>query len=407
MSAFNYTALDSKGKKNKGVIEGDNERQVRGVLREKGLIPLEVKPVQQQSNTKNYKPSFFQSAISLNATDLALVTRQLATLVQAGLPIEEAIKGVAEQNEKGAIKSLLLAVRSKVVEGKSLAQALQDYPRAFPELYRATISAGEQSGFLSNVLERLADYTEARQALQQKITLALFYPALLTLVAITIVIGLLTYVVPKVVKVFENFDQELPTLTKLLINTSDFLQANWMVLGVGLVAVIILSNSAWKNKKIRANIQRVILKLPILAKLERSGNTARFTRTFSILMASSVPVLEAMRISATVMNNLPMQQTVSEATVKVREGSSISRALSHDKIFPPMVIQLISSGEQSGRLEVMLERASAQQERELETLIAAILGLFEPLLILAMGGIVLVIVLAILLPIFQLNQLVT
>ena len=301
---------------------------------------------------------------------------------------------------------MMAAVRSRVLEGHTLAVALGDFPHVFSDLFRSTVAAGEQSGHLDVVLERLADYTEARQQLSQKMMLALIYPALLTLVAIAVVILLLTFVVPQVVQVFDNIDQELPALTRGLIASSEFLQtyglAIFLLLVVGGVGfAYLLRIHAFKR-----GFHSLLLKTPLISRLVRGMDTARFARTFSILVASGVPVLEGMRISATVMSNLPMREAVEGAARRVREGTGIHAALESCGYFPPMTVHLIASGESSGNLEEMLERAAAGQEREMETLISGLMGLFEPILILAMGGIVLVIVLAILLPIFDLNQLV-
>jgi general secretion pathway protein F len=404
MAAFQYAALDERGRTRKGVLEGDTPRQVRQQLRERGLTPVEVEEVtgQEQGHTGRYR-----RAIRLSATELALVTRQLATLVGSGLPLEEALGSVARQaGGKGRLNSLLLAVRTRVLEGHTLATALGQFPRVFPELYRATVAAGEQSGHLDVVFERLADYTETRQQMRQKISLALFYPALLTAVAILIVTGLLTYVVPQVVQVFNSVGQKLPFLTQALIALSDFLRAYGFFL-LGLLATLVFGFSyTMRTPRFRRTVHLLLLRMPLLARLIRGINTARFARTFSILMASSVPVLEALRISSQVISNLPMREAVEQAAVRVKEGTSLHAAINESHLFPVMTVQLIASGEASGRLEKMLERAALQQERETETLIAALLGIFEPVLILGMGAVVLTIVLAILLPIFDLNQMV-
>lgn len=403
MGAFEYVALDTGGRQRKGVMEGDTARQVRQVLRERGLMPLSLEEVAQRERREQRTPLLRRG---ISATDLALLTRQLATLSRSGLPLEEALNTVAEQSEKGRTKSLLLGVRSRVLEGHSLAAGLGDFPAVFPELYRATVAAGEQSGHLDVVLERLADYTENRQAMRQKISLALFYPALLTLVAVLVTVALLTYVVPQVVQVFENVGQELPLLTRSLIALSDFLRewGIWLLLGVVLAAVGFVRTL--RRPAARTRFHRFLLRLPLISRLVRGLNTARFARTFSILSASGVPVLEGMRISAQVLSNLPMRNAVVEAADRVREGSNIRHALERSRLFPPMTLHLIASGESSGKLEEMLDRAASNQERELETLIAALMGAFEPLLLIVMGGMVLLIVVAILLPIFDLNQLV-
>lgn len=400
MSAFEYAALDKHGRTRKGVLEADTARQIRQQLRELQLTPLTVTEVQRNVQHQT------SSRLRLSSTDLALCTRQLATLVRSGLAVEEALRAVSEQTEKNSAKTLLLAVRARVLEGHSLAAGLNDFPQVFPELYRATVAAGEQTGHLDLILERLADYTETRQHLRQKTLLALFYPALLTLVAITVVIGLLAYVVPQVVQVFANVKQELPLLTRSLIAISHFLQ----VWGVWLAVIIIISISllrySLRFEPALFMFHQLLLRLPVIGKLERGANVARLTRTLSILTASGVPVLDALRITTQVVSNRPLRHALQAATEQVRQGSSLHHALEHSRLFPPMVVYLCASGEASGNLEQMLERAAVMQERELEMLIGVLLSLFEPLLILVMGGVVLIIVLAILMPIFELNQLV-
>ena len=406
MGAFEYIALDDSGKEKKGVLEGDTARQVRQQLRDQGWVPLDVSESSERASRPGSGPEKVKIRRGVSATDLALITRQLATLVRAGLPLEETLQAAAQQTEKARLQSMLLAVRSRVMEGHTLATGLGDFPHVFPEIYRTTVSAGEQSGHLEVVLERLADYTENRQQMQSKIQLALFYPALLTLVAVGVVIGLMTFVVPQVVQVFDNIGQELPGLTKTLIAMSDFLR------NYGLLMLVLLGLAggglAWLLKKEgpKRRFHEILLRLPLIGRLERGVNAGRFARTFSIVTASGVPVLDGLRIASEVMSNLPMRESVEEATRKVREGASIYAALDKSGYFPPMMVHLIASGEASGKLEEMLERAATNQEREIETLISAVMGLFEPILILVMGAVVLIIVLAILLPIFNLNQLV-
>ncbi len=404
MGAFEFVALDEQGRQRKGMREADTARQIRQQLRDARWTPLEVHEIAQREGGSRERR--FVGLRGISSTDLALLTRQLATLVRSALPVEEALQAVARQTEKSRIKAILLAVRAKVTEGHSLASGLQSFPRVFPELFRATVAAGEQSGHLDTVLERLADYTERRQILRQKMGLALFYPILLTVMAFLITGLLLAFVVPEVVQVFADIGQQLPPLTRALIAISEFLQANgllMLVLGAGLV---VLWFWLLRREPVRLFAHRLLLRMPLLAKLVRGSNAARFARTFSILMGSGVPVLEALRISAQVLANLPMRHAVLQVADRVREGSSIHSALEKIGHFPPMVIHLIASGEASGNLEEMLERAASNQERELETFTAALLGLFEPLLILLMGGLVLLIVVAILLPVFDLNQLV-
>ena len=403
MGAFEYTALDTRGKEHSGVLEGDAARQIRQQLREQGLTPLSVEEVQQRE-ARGGKRGFFKRKIS--AGDLALITRQWATMVRSGLPIEESLRTVAQQSEKSRLKSMMMAVRSRIMEGHSLAVALGDFPHVFNELYRSTVQAGEQSGHLELVLERLADFTESRQYISQKMSQALIYPVLLTLVAIGVVVGLLTFVVPKIVQVFDNIGQELPLLTIGLIKTSDFLVNHYKILIFLVVALVTGFFYLLRFESFRYRYHRWLLRLPLIARMVRGANAARFARTFSIVTASGVPVLEGLRISAQVITNLPMRRAVDEAASKVREGASIHKALDKSGFFPPMTVHLIASGEASGNIEEMLQRAADSQEREMESLTASLLGIFEPLLILGMGAVVLIIVLAILLPIFDMNQLV-
>jgi general secretion pathway protein F len=292
------------------------------------------------------------------------------------------------------------------MEGHSLADGFADFPKAFPEIYRATVSAGEQSGHLDAVLERLADYTEGRQVLRQKIQHAMIYPVVLTALALLIVSGMLVYVVPKVVGVFSNTGRELPGLTVLLIALSDFMREYGLLLVAGLIAAAFAMRRALRQPGPRRWRDALLLRIPLVAKLVRGSNTARFTRTLSILTGSGVPVLEALRISAEVVTNVPMREAVEAAATRVREGAPIGKSLAVGGYFPPLCVHLISSGEASGELDNMLTRAATNQEREMDGLIAALLGILEPALIVSMGIIVLVIVLAILLPIFELNQLV-
>jgi len=408
VAAFDYIALDANGKEKKGVIEGDTARQVRQILRDKGLATLEItesrKKAQAGDNKAKNVPSFMQRGIS--STELALLTRQLATLIQAALPLDETLSAVANQTDKPRIKSMLYAIRSRVLEGHSLAVGLGDYPKVFPELYRATVDAGEQSGHLDTVLERLADYTESRQEIQGKVRQALIYPAFLSFFAIAIVVFMMTSIVPQVVSVFEDTGQELPGLTISLIAMSDFVVDYGMFMLVIIIGAFIGFQVMMTKPAFVRKYHMFLFRLPIIQRLVRGLNAALFTRTFSILTGSGVTVLEAMKISAKVVANLPMREAILQATDRVREGTGIKNALEHSKLFPPMTLQLIASGENSGKLEEMLERASVQLEREQVTLIAYIVGILEPVIILAMGLMVLMIVLGILLPIFDLNSLV-
>lgn len=404
MGAFAYTALDATGRERKGVIEGDSPRQVRALLREKQLLPLEVEPAAQTESAREKRAFSFGSGAS--TTDVALLTRQLATLSKAGLPLEEALLAVSQQTEKARVQAILLGVRGKVVEGHTLADGLGDFPRVFPEIYRATVSAGEQSGHLDAVLERLADYTESRDILRQRILGALLYPIVLTIMCLGIVSGLLVFVVPKVVEVFDSSKTTLPLMTRLLIGFSDFLRDFGLWILAALVIGVIAFVRALRNPDFRRRWHRWLLTVPVIGRLVRGFNTARFTRTFSILAGSAVPVLDALRISSEVVSNVPMREAVDEAAQRVREGAPIGRSLAQSKLFPPMTIHLISSGESSGELESMLERAAISQERELDGILTAFVGLLGPALIVLMGLFVMGIVFAMLMPIFEMNTLI-
>ena len=405
MPAFEYSALDDAGRQKKGVIEGDSPKSARQILRSKGLTPLDIHTIAQK-DSRGKKQSSFSFGRKMNSGELALFTRQLATLLQAGTPLEEALRTSAKQSEKSHVTRTILGVRSKVTEGHSLENGLAEFPSTFPELYRATVSAGEKSGNLDPVLERLADYTESRQEMQQNVTTALVYPIVLLIICIGVVVGLLTYVVPQVVEVFADLGNELPVPTKILLATSDFLRATWWYWIAGIVGGILFFNYSMKTHAFRSKVHALQLRLPIMGKLIRGLNTSRFARTLSILTASGVPVLEALRIASHVIPNIPMKKAVDDAAVNVREGASIHSSLETSKYFPPMTLHLIASGEASGNLETMLERAAVQQERELKTIISTTLSLFEPLMIVFMGGLVFMIVLAIMLPLFEMNQLV-
>ena len=406
MGAFEYVAVDAAGRDRKGVIEGDTARHVRQLLREQALLPVEVREVVEQDDRSARRSFKFRFQRGLSAADLALVTRQLATLVKSGLPLEEALLAVSQQTDKPRVHSIILGVRSKVMEGHTLADGLADFPGSFPEIYRATVAASEQSGHLDAVLERLADYTDNRQQMRSRTLTAMLYPVMLFVVCVAIVFFLLVSVVPKVVDVFRTSDAQLPLLTQLLITGSDFMREYGLWLVIGIVAAGYLFNR-WL--RVESNLRRwhgFLLRLPLIGKIVRGSNTARFARTLSTLTSSTVPVLEALRISSEVVTNLPMRAAVADAAVRVREGAPIGRSLGVSKLFPPMMIHLISSGESSGELDTMLERSAVHQERELDSILQALVSLLGPLMILVMGGLVLLIVLAMLLPIFELNQLV-
>lgn len=403
MAAFEYLALDPRGREQKGLIEADSPRQARQLLRDKQWSPLEVKQARAREDSG---AGGWRFGRGLSARDLALVTRQLSTLVQAALPIEEALRAAAAQSSSQKIKSMLLAVRARVMEGHSLAASLREYPSAFPELYRATVAAGEHAGHLGLVLDQLADYTDQRQQSRQKIQLALLYPVILLVASLAIVVLLLGYVVPDVVKVFVNTGQDLPALTTGLIAVSEVVQSwGWLIL-LGIVVAGFAMRQALRDEGIKRRWHALILRIPLVGRLARATNTARFASTLAILTRSGVPLVDALGIAAAVIANLRIRDKVIEAAQRVREGGSLTRALDATGEFPPMMLHMIASGEKSGELDQMLARTARNQENDLAAQISLLVGLFEPFMLVFMGAVVLVIVLAILLPILSLNQLV-
>ena len=405
MPAFEYVVLDERGKQKKGELEGDSARQVRQQLKEKGMVPLSVETTSQKSDKQDSNKFQFAKG-SISAGDLAIITRQMATLLQAGLPLEEALKAVSRQQEKASNKSMMLAIRAKVVEGHTLAGSLNEFPRSFPELYRATVAAGEHSGHLDLVLEQLADYTEARYRTKKKVQGAMIYPLVLTSFAFLIVAGMLTFVVPKIVSVFEDSGQELPVLTRILIGASELLQSWWWLLIVLMVAAVFGFKRALKNEAFRFRFHAWLLKAPLLGKITRGLDASRVASTLSILSKSGVPLVDAMKISGQVAGNVCIRESVTLGADKLKEGSSLFAALDGSGYFPPMMMQMIASGERSGELDSMLARAATNQERELEDLIDTIVALFEPLMLVVMGGVVMIIVLSIMMPILSMNSLV-
>jgi general secretion pathway protein F len=407
MAAFEYRALDARGKEKKGIQEADTAKQIRQSLREQGLTPLDVVPAAEgDKQVKGEKSSpfgsFFKAKIS--TSDLALITRQLATLIQSALPVEGAVMAVAEQCEKPRMKRMLMSVRSKVVEGYTLADGMSEFPHVFDNLYRAMVAAGEKSGHLDAVLNRLADYTEQRQHMRSQITQAMVYPVILVIFAIGIVSILLGTVVPKILKTFEKSKQVLPWTTEWVMAASNYVQNYWFITLVLFTATVIGVKHALKQPKIRFWYDSKILMMPGIGKVARSINTARFARTLSILSSSSVPLLEGMRISGGVLINEKIKKAVADAATRVSEGASLRASLQQTKLFPPMMLHMIASGEKSGELEQMLERAANNQDREFETMVNVSLKLLEPAMIASMAVIVLFIVMAILQPIMAMNK---
>ncbi len=405
MAAFEYLALDDSGREQKGVMEGDAPRQIRQLLREKGWTPLEVNQVKQKANRSGGSFSFGR-AKRLSGGDLALITRQLATLVRSGVPVEEALRIASQQASNGRAEAVLVAVRARVLEGHGLATAMGEFPQIFSEMFRATVSAGEQSGHLDLVLERLADYAEGAVEVGQKMLLALIYPIILVLVAFGAVMGLTAFVVPQVVEVFQGLDKELPGLTLAVIWFSDMVRAYWLLGMLGLLGVLIAFKSMLKVEALRRQFHHILLRTPLVSKILIGVDASRFSRTFGTLLGAGVPALEALNISSQVMSNLPMRDGVKRGAKLLREGASLQKALESGGYFPPMMLHLVASGEASGNLEEMLFRSAEIQERELESLRGTLLGVMEPLIILIMGGLVLLIVMAILMPIIDINQLI-
>jgi len=405
MAAFDYQAVDSRGKIKKGVIEGDTARHVRSLLRDQGLMPTEVTQ-SLQSAKKAVSKGSFGTRKKVSAAELALITRQLATLVESGLPLEESLIAVAEQCDKNSLKSMVMAVRTKVTEGYGLAESMSEFPNVFNHLYRAMVAAGEKSGHLDKVLNRLADYTEQRQQLRSQMIQALVYPVIMTVVAVGVIAILLTAVVPKIVGQFEHMGADLPGTTQFLIASSDFLQAYGLAIVLVISLIMVIFSRLMRKSAFKFTVHTRIIRLPAIGKVSRGLNTARFARTLSILTASAVPLLESMTIAGEVLDNLYIKQKVKEAGDKVREGTSLRVSLEQTKLFPPMMLHMIASGEKSGQLEHMLGRAADNQDREFEALVNISLKAFEPALMVTMACIVLFIVMAILQPILQLNTLV-
>lgn len=409
MAAYQYEALDRNGRKKRGVVTGDSARQVRQELREQGLTPVRVDVVEEVrgAGKQSGDRSGVGSRQKLGTTDLAVITRQFATLLDSGLTVEHSLAGLVEQSDSYKIKTILTGVRSMIMEGRSLADGLRRFPKAFPELFVASVAAGEQTGHLEQVLDRLADYTESQQDIRQKIGTALAYPVLLTVVSILIIVGLMTYVVPKVVRVFEDNDQALPFLTRGLIGVSEFIQAYGLVMLLVFIVLAVMLSVLIRYPGPKHTFHSMILATPGIRRLSRSLNTARMARTLAILIGSGVPLLSALRSAADVIQNVVIRKHLLQASEEVEQGASLSRALARSRAFPALFTQMVSSGEQSGRLDEMLGKAANALEKESEARIAIVVSLFEPIMILLMGLVVLIIVLAILLPIIDLNQIIS
>ena len=406
MAAFNYQALDAQGKTVKGVIEGDSERHVRGILRSRQLKPLNVTSTRKRNQDAQggLKLGFGQPRLGYR--DVALVTRQLASLVQSGLPLDEVLRATATQSRKPAIKTLMLQVRSRVLEGLSLAQAMAEAPRAFDNLYRAMVRAGESAGFLGPVLEQLADYTERSQATRQKMQMAMMYPIILLCVSIGVIVLLMALVVPKLIGLFEHNRETLPLLTRALIATSDFVVNYGIFVFIGVIGLGFLFKRLLQAPERRLRWHRFLLKTPFVGDLTLQAESARYASTLGLLVESGVPLLEGLRIAAQVLTNKELQNASYGVAVAVKEGTSLHKALDQAEVFPPLLVQMAASGEANGKLADQLLHAARNQERELEFRVGTVMGFMEPMMVLFMGAIVTTIVMAILMPIFELNDMV-
>jgi general secretion pathway protein F len=405
MPAFRYEAVDEGGVTRKGVVNADSPRSARADLRSQGLTPLSLDTIAAQLDASGAAKSRGVGE-RLSQVELALFTRQLASLLEAGLPLEQAFTALLEQAERTYVRDLVASIRSEVMGGASFSDALSRHPRDFREIYRALIASGEQIGQLSRVLSRLADYIERSNALVQKVRLAFIYPAIVTVVAFAIVIFLLTYVVPQIVSVFANTKQKLPFLTVMMLGVSNFVRAYGIYVALLAIGAFLAWRRALKNPDLKRRFHSWLLDAPVYGKFERSMNTARFASTLAITTGSGVPILRALDTSRDTLSNVAMKELVEEASASVREGVGLARALSAQKYFPPMLIHMIRAGEITGELPAMLDRAAGAQQADLERRALTIAGLLEPVLILVMGVVVLLIVLAVLMPIIEINQLV-
>lgn len=400
MEAFRYQAFDDAGRTLSGVIQADTARQARIQLRAQGLLPSTVDRVPARERASQ------TWARGLSAAELSLLTRQMATLLESGLTMEQTLNALIEEAAEPLTREVLTGVKTEVTSGLSLAAALGTYEKSFPDFYQALVHGGEESGALPTVLQHLADYLDARQALRQKTSLALLYPVIVTVVAIMIVTGLLIYVVPQVVQVFQQSRQSLPLLTRALIGLSNFLGATWPYMILIIAGTAITGRLLLRRATVRRRWHALLLRVPWVGLLVRGVNTSRFASTLAILVGGGVPLLSALASGARVMTNTVMREAVEIAIGRVREGASLARALGETRVFPPLLVHLVASGEASGKLEQMLGRAARLETQALERRLAVFLTLLEPVMILVMGGVVLMIVLAILLPIIEINQLV-
>ncbi|MDY0136846.1 MAG: type II secretion system inner membrane protein GspF [Thiomicrospira sp.] len=406
MAVFEYQALNTQGKSQKGLLDADSERQARQLLREQGLTPLALQPLDKpRRGAQANQQAWLKRRLSV--AQLSLITRQLATLLEAGMPLTQALNSIAKQADSRSAERFTTALASRVSEGHSLAMALSQSPYTVAQDYIATIHAGEESGHLEAVLSRLADTIEQQERLSAKIKSALIYPMLMVVVALAIVFFLMLYVVPKVVSVFDNMSQALPPLTQGLLSVSGFFQQYAGVLFVALLVALVLFKWALREARWRRRWHRLLLALPLLNRFLVHSEVARWSRTLGVLIASGVPARSALHISAQVVSLLPLRDQVEAVENAVRRGESLSQAMQQTGVFPPLLLNLVQTGEHSGRLDQMLLKAALHYEHRIEAGSATLVSVIEPILIIVMGAVVLTIVLAIMLPIFAMNQMLT
>jgi len=403
VDAFEYSSLDQAGKNKTGIIQADTEKHVRQLLRDQNLIPIKIEKIDASINTDVGK----KHKTTLRAGELPIIIRQLSTLLKAGLPLDEALATITEQSDHKNSKKILITLSAKLMEGQPLAYAMELFPKAFDELITTSVEAGEQSGNLDEVLLRLAEYLEKKEDMSKQSWMALLYPLILIVTSVAVVSGLMIYIVPKVIQVFENNNAELPLITRALVTLSDWVRHYGLVMLIIFMAAILGFIGALQNKDFKFKWHKFLLKLPIMGSFIRIAQSARFTRTLGILTKSTVPIVQALSLSSKVVKNLAIKQSIEKTAAQVREGSSLSQSLKSNGYFPPMTIRLISSGEQSGILSEMLERAADTQERDVNHKLTSIVSILQPVAILIVGMMILLIVLAMLLPIFQMNTIIS
>jgi general secretion pathway protein F len=406
MSALRYKALDAQGRTVTGVMEADDERQLRQRLRQQNLKPLTVTVASGLESGSGLR-QLFKPRRRLSVNQLSLLTRQLASLIRSGLPVDEVLRLTAEQSRGDHLKGLLAQVRSRVMEGHSLAQAMSEHPGAFDRMYCAMVRAGESAGFLGEVLERLALHTESSQQTRQKLQTAMIYPLVLMGVSISVVVLLMTFVVPRLVSMFASSNRELPVLTQLLISVSDFFRSGWAVLLLCVIVAAIAGFKAWlRVPDNRLKWHRTLLRVPGLSNTLLQMDCARFASTLAILLNSGVPLLDALRIASEVLNNEQLRRSALAVAARVQEGASFSKSLQQEESFPPLLVQMAANGEANGTLGTQLEYAAGWQSRELDVRLGTLMALLEPLTIVLMGGLITLIMLAVLLPVFDMSSLI-